>query len=874
MRHRSVLTILALLLLTTPLAFAGEFISLDSGLGAAPAGDLVQVEVTQLPNGGTRLEYTVHGFETAPVTIRGEAYRLVSLAKEGRFLDAGAPDLPNVARSIIIPDDAEMQARLVSSSYRDFPGFDVAPSKGNLTRNIDPATVPYVFGPSYGAGAWTPAEPVVQRDPYILRDYRGMVVEFRPFRYSAASHTMRVYDHAVIEVVPVGPGRVNVLDRAARPQRESREFQPLYSDHFVNFALEGDRYPAISEVGEMLVIAYDDFLPNLQPFVDWKNQMGIPTTLVAKSEVGTSATQFQTYITNYYNAHDLAFVLLVGDLPQIPSPTNGGAPADPAYSLVSGSDSYPDIFIGRLSAETAAQVDLQVQKFVQYERDPQPAGDWYHQGIGIGSAQGDGIGDDGEADWVHIDGIRADLLGFTYTLVDRIYDPGATASMVATAVNNGRSIINYCGHGSTNAWSTTGFSSSHVAQLTNHNMLPFIISVACVNGAFQDNCFAEAWLRASQGGEPTGAVGMYASTVNMSWAPPMAAQDETTDLLTLERRRTFGALCFSGSCQMIDEYNAVGEFKNWHVFGDPSLRVRTDSPTELSALHDTVIDEAATSFTVTVPGTPGALCGLIDGGTFLGSAFADANGLAEIQFVTPIAGQTLTLTVTDFNRVPYIAQIPVYWGPVPELTVTPDTLQAAMIVNQTLSDTLYVSNSGAEGSRMRFTITVNGMGGGSPWIIVAPERGNLLGGETEPVEVIFDTHGVDVGSYEAQIIVSAPNVASVTVTALLEVSADPSAVDGRGKTATLTLMPAQPNPCAGATALAFSLPQAESVRLAIYDMNGRLVRNLLTGPADAGAHLSIWDGRDDQGRRAADGVYFSRLDAAGQSLSQKVMVLN
>ena len=88
---------------------------------------------------------------------------------------------------------------------------------------------------------------------------------------------------------------------------------------------------------------------------------------------------------------------------------------------------------------------------VNYEKEPLLAGDaWYAKGTGIASNQGPG--DDGEYDNQHIDNIRTKLLNYGYTLVDQIYDPSATAAMVATALNQGRSIINYCGHGIQNGW--------------------------------------------------------------------------------------------------------------------------------------------------------------------------------------------------------------------------------------------------------------------------------------------------------------------------------------------------------------------------------------------------------------------------------------
>ncbi len=102
--------------------------------------------------------------------------------------------------------------------------------------------------------------------------------------------------------------------------------------------------------------------------------------------------------------------------------------------------------MGRFSAESVAQVETQVLRAVEYEKRPQAGAAWYHKGTGIASNQGPG--DDGEYDNVHIGNIGTDLLGFTYTAVDGIYDPTGTAAMVTTALNDGRSVIHYCGHGS------------------------------------------------------------------------------------------------------------------------------------------------------------------------------------------------------------------------------------------------------------------------------------------------------------------------------------------------------------------------------------------------------------------------------------------
>ncbi len=504
------------------------------------------------------------------VAIEGRAYVRVVLDGEPPLTLAGAPELPSVTRSLRIPDDAHVSLTVTHAEYREIEDIDVAPSRGVISRQVDPADVPYTFGPEYETDAFYPGVLADLGEPYILRDTRGIVLDVYPYQYNPVTRTLRIYEILEVEVAADGPGEINVLRRTGRP--ESRAFSTVTRHHFLN--ADPDRYPPSNEEGEMLIICHDDWMAEIEPLVQHKNGIGIPTTAVAASAAGSSVAGIQSTIQDAYDDGNLAFVLLVGDVAQIPSPTSSGGASDPSYAKLDGSDDYPDILIGRFSAESAADVATQVERTIAYETMPATEQDWFWRGLGIGSTEGPG--DDNEMDWEHIDRIRDDLLAYGYTVVDQVYDPGATAGDVRAALEDGRGIVSYCGHGSMTSWGTTGFDVGDVAALHNPGMLPFIHSVACNTGEFNHGtCFGEAWLRATSGGQPTGAVAAYMSSISQSWNPPMAAQDETVDLLVAEDYVTVGALFFAGSGRMMDEYGWDGTamFDTWHLFGDPSLRV-------------------------------------------------------------------------------------------------------------------------------------------------------------------------------------------------------------------------------------------------------------------------------------------------------------
>ena len=434
----------------------------------------------------TEINFDINGFCIEKVLIDNEEYFQILIGDESNIMEKGSPDLPNICRSIIIPDNAKMSVEIIDIEYQDYEDVLIAPSKGILPRTIDPADVPYMFGDVYYENGWFPRDIAELDDPYILRDFRGQVVTVNPFQYNPLSKVLRVYSEITIKVIPIGDSEINVYNRTKSLTHVDTDFRSIYENHFLNFNKE--RYTPVGEQGNMLVICYDSFYSDMEPFVTWKNMKGIPTEIVNLSDIGTTANDIDTYIETYYNTNGLTFVLLVGDVDQIPTLYYSGHGSDPSYSYIVGDDNYQDIFIGRFSAQDTYQLETQVERSTEYEKYPQNGVDWYHKGTGIGSPEG--VGDDNEYDWEHIRNIRTDLLGFTYSWVDEFYggsqggndangEPSPTD--ISNAINEGRSLLNYCGHGAYDGigWSAAPgwyvFDNSDVNILANNNMLPFIV---------------------------------------------------------------------------------------------------------------------------------------------------------------------------------------------------------------------------------------------------------------------------------------------------------------------------------------------------------------------------------------------------------------
>ena len=623
-------------------------------------------------------------------TPRGEA-KVITLPKAVSTAHAGEPDMPMTGIPVLIGDHARMNIRVLDAQYRDFEGIEVAPSKGDFPRTVNPDDVPYTYGACYNEDAFFPASNVGLYEPYIIRDFRGQNMVVYPFAYNPATKTLRVYYNMTVEMYKVDDNGSNTIEtRRSNTVKMDPDFKSVYKRHFINYEAAMNRYTPLDEEGDLLIICYDNFISSMTDFVNWKKTRGINTTIVGTSTAGSTYSAIKTYIQNQYNANNnISHVLLVGDVAQIPgySYSGGGSSysglGDNAYGQIVGSDIFNDVIIGRFSASSAARVTTQCNRVITYERDLTTSDTWLKVGQGISRKEG-GSGHNNEDDYQHIDNIRTDLLNYGYTPVYQRYANltgyTATSSQISSDINSGVGIINYANHGQETAWGANSsgyvyYAVSHVNALTNENKLPFIFSVACLVGKYDhsSDCFAEAWMNATNNNNPTGAIGTLMSYISQPWIPPMWAQDECVDIITgnsssTNDKVTFGGVCINGLFSIFDNYStstqqAVGTYQAWIVFGDPSLMLRTKTPQAMTVSHNGSIAPSATSYAVTVSNGNGAVATITDAShNILGKATV-SNGSATISINgTLTAGTELTLCVFGYNKVTYLGTISVNGG--------------------------------------------------------------------------------------------------------------------------------------------------------------------------------------------------------------------
>ena len=648
------------------------------------ADSYTNIEIIDEDSKSVTVKCTVDGYDTKTVNTPNGNELIISLEDGTPILNAGAPDLPKLSTSLIIPDQSKMMVVVESFEYTDYENISVAPSKGNLYRNVDPSTVAYSYGTDYETDGFYPKELAKLRDPYIFRNYRGQSVVIQPVAYNAVTKTLRVYTEIILKVVETDGEAINPF--TPNSNKVVQQFDNLYKERFLNYTSQQSRYPQLGELGDMLIISAPEYIDQMEPFIQWKNRSGMKTTIVDVTTIGNTATDIHAYVDALYQTTDLAYLLLVGDETTVATDqaVNNNA-CDHCYGMREGNDHYLELFVGRFNGENTTQIQTMIDRTLEYEINPMP-GEWFT--TAIGAASNEGPGDDGEVDYEHMNNIKEELMAYNFIDVFEFYQGSNTddsptpsdatadapgnpnSSMILDVLNTqGASLYNYVGHGDHGVLITGNFDNDAVDAMTGTGMYPLLIAVACCVGDFQGDfgsgdCLGDRWIRATDdAGNPTGGIGGYFSSILQSWAPPMEGQDEMSKLITesaqYDIRHTVGGIYVHGCGSMIDEYGAGGEemTDTWCIFGDPSVVLRTNNPGIINVSHQPTTFIGTSQLTINAD-VEDAMITLFYNNEIIGSGFVEG-GVVTIDFEPVQFPELIDVTATAYNYYPYMGEISV-----------------------------------------------------------------------------------------------------------------------------------------------------------------------------------------------------------------------
>ncbi|HAQ62003.1 TPA: hypothetical protein DCR49_08430 [Candidatus Delongbacteria bacterium] len=613
-------------------------------------------------------------YNISVVEKNGVKYSKISGAGSIVTNDKGYAELPYHAAAVQLKDDKNVTMKYSATDYTDIVlEYPMLPSRGVISRSQNIDEIPYEIEKRSVKNEWYPGKISEVTEPFVMRDVRGTNIIVYPYQYNAVTKTLRIYKSVMVDLKDNDEPAINAL--TVKPAKVAQEMNGIYKSIFLNY--NETKALSIGELGEILVIytSANGGLTTLQPWIDWKRQKGYKVNLLEKTD-GTDLYVTQDIKNQYLANTNILYAQIVGDYPNLKSQvlnsiTSTTGAQDPMLGCTVGTDKYTEVVVGRFSVSSSTELTNQIDKAINYEKTPTMAAVWYEKGIGIASNEGDGAGDDGEGDQAHSEIIiNNKLLPFTYASVSTAYQANSeTKATILGFVNDGRSLINYTGHGNYDCFQSIygGYLyDTDVATLTNGTKLPFVVSVACLVGNIEYTtkpCFAEAWMRKVNGG----AVGGWFSTISQPWLPPMRGQDYFNDILKggydyttqpgdgtniTEQRTTVGTICFNAGNLMLLEaptdVSTQDTQETWTIFGDVALQLRTDPPKAIVNNNLSVIPDGSYSTTITSGGNPvvGAWVTLYQNGTNY-SAYTNSSG--DVTVNHGFTAGDIFVTVTGFN---------------------------------------------------------------------------------------------------------------------------------------------------------------------------------------------------------------------------------
>jgi len=254
------------------------------------------------------------------------------------------------------------------------------------------------------------------------------------------------------------------------------------------------------------------------------------------------------------------------------------------------------------------------------------------------------------------------------------------ANNISNAVNNGCFLVTHRDHGNRLGWGTPSYNTGNVQALTNGNMLPVVWSINCQTGWFDNEtddestgtldgaiCFSETWERNTNGG----AVGVIAATRNsysghndrLVWGWTDAIWPDFNENYSPSGTPYDNPVWEMGPVLNYGKYYYAAifresnirraEFEMFHWFGDPTMRIWTEVPQNLSVSHPSSIQEGATSVDVTVDQPDALICVSKDGEIL--AKEPSVNGVTTVTWSSPLVleDDVVYITVTKHNCRPY-----------------------------------------------------------------------------------------------------------------------------------------------------------------------------------------------------------------------------
>lgn len=676
--------------------------------------------LTWQQTGDTVMDFriTIDELSFSKVDVEGHSYALPHIENLVNSNTPGKPLLPVLRHLIEIPLSAEVEIVIKSVEQQSFFLQDhnvvlpLKPAQPSYAKSASEKDIVFVKDSmAYTLDSFV-EKPLLSFDTLgVMRSARLGRLTFAPLSYNPVTQKIKIVHSVNFQLV------FKDADFEATKGLKARTYSPFFRSAYqpilnyeeVKTKSNQTQYPV-----KFVIVSDSIFESTLQPFVEWKTQKGFEVieAYTNNPAVGHTNNSIKSYLENLYNSATptdpaFSFVLLVGDIAQIPSfpGTTGSHVTDFYYGEFTG-DFLPDVYYGRFSANNIAELQPQIDKTLMYEQYFMPSTSFLEKSLLV-------AGNDANFGPVHGNGHINYLTDHYFnsnqniTALAYLYPASVSAStQILQDFNNGTAIVNYTAHCNTSGWSGPSFTTSHVSGLTNAGRYPVMIGNCCSSASFDVyNSFAEAVLRAPESGavgyiggsnltywdeDYWWAVGYKNISVNPTYAPgSLGAFDRlfhTHGEGFSEWFTTQGQIITAGNLAVTQSNSSRSDYywEIYHLMGDPSLTPYLYEPPPLAISYPAAIVAGTSSLIINTE--PYTYIGLSKNGVLHGAGLSDASGYLLLNYQAFSTPGVAKLVATKQNRQPYIADIDIIIPNGPYLTYSSHTINDSHGNNNGVAD--------------------------------------------------------------------------------------------------------------------------------------------------------------------------------------------
>jgi Peptidase family C25/Propeptide_C25/FlgD Ig-like domain len=673
-----------LFLAFVPLEMNAEWISFDKSKGKQ---DAPKITILSDDNTGTTLKIDISGFDLKDFYSDKKTFQSVDLLTDVFVSKPGYPKLPYISKTLAIPDNANITVEVLETGeIHTFKNIHLPPARESWTEG-EKETAFVENLEAYKASEIYPKQYGQVGVPCVFRDFRIARISVFPIRYFAAKNEIEVLSSITVRVNYLKGDQV-INPKTSAPKPIAPSFAKLYRSFIFNYQDVLDRTYNGQETGHdvMLCIMPDEFAESFQSYAQWKNRSGTEIRITKFSDIGANANNpitIKDHISDAYQnwEHPPTYVLLVGDDGIFPKKI-----VDYGYSFASedyfveieGDDFFPEMMIGRLTNQNEYELQVMLNKFMMYEKTPLTTDtSWFKKAVCCSN--------NAYASQVETKRFAANIMledgGFTAVdtlMCDGIDGSGCTVNImdVRNAINEGRSFLNYRGEGWSDGWFANcyNFHTYSVSNINCGRKHPFITSIGCGVAMFDadaGNCFGEEWLQLGTLDSPRGAIAFVGPTSNTHTSYNNRIDKGIYVGMFQEGMDTPGQALLRGKLYM---FNVFGNdpwveyhYKVFCVLGDPSTHIWKDIPMEVNVVHpgSAPYGYSQPEFIITSVNTGNPLANAevcIRGNEVFSTAYTDSTGKVR-PGITPLSGDTLSVTVRGGKVIPYLGTINLVQSP-------------------------------------------------------------------------------------------------------------------------------------------------------------------------------------------------------------------